>query len=233
MKIAVIGATGATGEAVLNRALELNHEVIAVARRPEKIVNDSRLTIKQGDVLDLQSIQNAIEGADAVISCIGPPSNNSQNSSIHGLKNFVAGMKVMRANFTPGTVMSEGIPNIVKACKQAGVKRFVMQSGINLTDGKELNAANRVMVKIMRTIFSNAIKDKEIAEKAVIQSDLQWVIVRASVLKYGLKSLKYTAGPKARIAPLQQLPFADCADGLVRAASSEDEWIKKIINVGK
>ncbi|WP_269085362.1 NAD(P)H-binding protein [Peribacillus muralis] len=35
MKITVIGATGATGRKVVERALELGHEVIAVARRPE------------------------------------------------------------------------------------------------------------------------------------------------------------------------------------------------------
>lgn len=37
MKIAIIGATGGTGRKVVERALELGHEVIAVARRPEVI----------------------------------------------------------------------------------------------------------------------------------------------------------------------------------------------------
>ncbi|MFE6076390.1 hypothetical protein ACFVQB_18110 [Paenibacillus sp. NPDC057886] len=37
---------------------------------------------------------------------------------------------MLAANFSPGTVMSEGTPNILAACQRAGVKRLVMQSGI-------------------------------------------------------------------------------------------------------
>jgi hypothetical protein len=62
---------------------------------------------------------------------------------------------VMAANFSPGTVMSEGIPNILAACQRAGVKHLVMQSGINLSDGKELSAVNRWAVDLMRRIYFN------------------------------------------------------------------------------
>jgi hypothetical protein len=37
MKIAIIRATGGTGRKVMERALELGHKVVAVARRPEVI----------------------------------------------------------------------------------------------------------------------------------------------------------------------------------------------------
>ncbi|WP_339255596.1 NAD(P)-binding oxidoreductase [Paenibacillus sp. FSL R5-0713] len=228
MKIAIIGATGGTGRKVTERALEQGHEVVAVARRPEVIAPAKRLSTRLGDVFDASSIAKAIAGTEAVISCIGPPSNLSPD-----MNNIMAAKNVMAANFSPGTVMSEGIPNILAACQRAGVKRLVMQSGINLSDGKELSTVNRWMVGMMRRIFWKAIEDKGIAEHAVIRSDLDWVIVRASVLKYAEGTLKYTAGPLARIAPLQALPFADCADCLVRAATSEPTWIRKIVNVGR
>ncbi|AVV56286.1 quinone-binding protein [Paenibacillus glucanolyticus] len=234
MKIAIIGATGGTGRKVMERALELGHEVVAVARRPEVIPPAERLSTRQGDVFDASSIAKAIAGTDAVISCIGPPSNISPGAAKKGLlNNVMAAKNVMAANFSPGTVMSEGIPNILTACQRAGVKRLVMQSGINLSDGKELSAVNRWAVGMMRRIYWKAIEDKAIAERAVIRSDLDWVIVRASVLKYADGNLKYTAGPLARIAPLRPLPFADCADCLVRAATSEPAWIRKIVNVGR
>lgn len=233
MKIAIIGATGGTGRKVMERALELGHEVVAVARRPEVISPAERLITRQGDVFDASSMVKAIAGTDAVISCIGPPSNFSPGAAKKGLLNVIAAKNVMAANFSPGTVMSEGIPNILAACQRAGVKRLVMQSGINLSDGKELSAVNRWAVGMMRRIFWKAIEDKAIAEHAVLRSDLDWVIVRASVLKYADGSLKYTAGPSARIAPLRALPFADCADCLVRAATSEPVWIRKIVNVGR
>lgn len=233
MKITVIGATGGTGRKVMERVLKLGHEVVAVARRPEVISPTERLIIRQGDVLDKESMVQSIAGSDAVISCIGPSSNFRPGDEKKKFQNITAAQKTMAANFSPGTVMSEGIPNIVVACQRTGVKRLVMQSGINLSDGRELSAVNRWAVVMMRRIFRRAIEDKAIAEQGVMRSGLEWVIVRASVLKYADGTLKYTAGPAARIAPFQPLPFGDCADVLVRAATIEPAWIRKIVNVGQ
>lgn len=228
MKIAIIGATGGTGRKVVERALELGHEVMAVARRPEVIPPAERLIIRQGDVFDASSMAAVIAGTDVVISCIGPASNSSPGTIVSkGILNILA------ANFSPGTVMSEGIPNILKACQRAGVKRLVMQSGIGLSDGKELSAGNRWAMGINRRVFSKAIKDKAAAEYAVQRSDLDWVIVRPSGLSNAAATLSYTAGPSARIAPFRPLPFADCADCLVRAATDEPTWVRKIVNVGR
>ncbi|WP_405155828.1 NAD(P)-dependent oxidoreductase [Paenibacillus sp. FSL K6-0108] len=233
MKIAVIGATGGTGRKVMDRALALGHEIIGVARRPESLSPEEGFTVRKGDVLDEHSMVNAITGADVVISCIGPPSNLSSESAAKNLGNIRAGIHTIAANFSPGTVMSEGIPNIVSACQRTGVKRIVMQSGINLSDGKELSLLNGLAVCLMRSIFRKAIQDKSKAEQALIQSELDWVIVRASVLQYAEGTLHYTAEPLARINPLGALPFEDCADCLVRAATSEPEWTRKIVNVGR
>ncbi|MFB5761252.1 NAD(P)-dependent oxidoreductase [Paenibacillus medicaginis] len=228
MKIAIIGATGTTGRKVMERALELGHEVVAVARRPEVITPAERLITRQGDVFDAPGMVKAIAGTDAVISCIGPTSNFSPGTAMaKGILNAVV------ANFSPGTVMSEGIPNILAACQHVGVKRFVMQSGIGLSDGKEFTTGNRLAIGIHRRIFSKAVKDKTIAEHAVERSDLDWVIVRPPGMNYGAATLNYTAGPLARIAPFRTLPFEDCADCLVRAATSEPTWIRKIVNVGR
>ncbi|MFM9281828.1 NAD(P)-dependent oxidoreductase [Paenibacillus jiagnxiensis] len=228
MKIAVIGATGGTGRKVTERALELGHEVVAVARRPEVIPPAERLSTRQGDVFDASSIGKAIAGTDVVISCIGPSSNITPSTAMSkGILNVLA------ANFSPGTVMSEGISNILAACQRVGVKRLVMQSGIGLSDGEELSAGNRWALGINRRIFSKAIKDKAIAEHAVERSDLDWVIVRPAGLNDAAATLNYTAGPSARIAPFRPLPFADCADCLVRAATSEPAWVRKIVNVGR
>ncbi|RXZ77505.1 NAD(P)-dependent oxidoreductase [Paenibacillaceae bacterium] len=142
-------------------------------------------------------------------------------------------MNTLAANFSPGTVMSEGIPNILEAYQRAGVKRLVMQSGIGLSDGKELSAVNRWVIRINRRFFSKAIKDKAIAERAVQRSNLDWVIVRPAGLRDVAGTLKYTAGPSARIAPFLPLPFSDCTDCLVRAATSEPAWVRKIVNVGR
>jgi len=205
----VLGATGSTGKKVIERGLALGHEMVAIARRPEAITPAARLRVFRADVLDGASLNVPVGGANAVISCIGPANN-----------------------FSPGIVMSEGISNIVAACQQAGIRRFVMQSGITLSEGTELSVANRWAVRVLRRIFSKACNDKAIAERIVQWSDLDWVIVRPAGLREAAPRLKYTAGPNARIAPLLSLPFGDCADCLIRA-TIELTWIRKIINVGR
>ncbi|WP_160043634.1 MULTISPECIES: NAD(P)-dependent oxidoreductase [Paenibacillus] len=228
MKIAIIGATGGTGRKVMERALELGHEVVAVARRPEVIPPAERLSTRQGDVFDASSMVKAIAGTDVVISCIGPTKNFPPGTFMSkGIPNMLA------ANFSPGTVVSEGTSNILAACQRAGVKRLVMQSGIGLSDGKELSAVHRWAMRIHQRIFSKAVQDKAIAERAVQRSGLDWVIVRPAGLRDAAATLEYIAGPSARIAPFLPITFSDCADSLVRAATSEPTWVRKIVNVGR
>ena len=158
--------------------------MVAIARRPQATAHAPCLKAFRADVLDGASLVGSVEGANAVISCIGPAKN-----------------------FSPGTVVSEGTSKIVAACQRAGVRRFVMQSGITLSKGDELSIGNRWAIRILRQIFSTACNDKAIAERVVQQSDLDWVIVRPAGLRETAPSSRYTAGPKARIAPLAPLSF--------------------------
>ena len=85
MRIAVFGATGATGRHVVDQLLFAGHDVTAVVRRPEQVAPRPRLVTRAGDVLDAASLHESCSGADAVVSCVGP-----------------------RSNLRPGTVMSAG-----------------------------------------------------------------------------------------------------------------------------
>lgn len=211
MKIVVVGATGATGRRVVERALATGHDVVAVSRRPfEGVATSGHLVAHAGDVLDRPSLCAVFAGADAVISTIGPT-----------------------RNLAPGTLMSLGIPNILAACREQGVPRFIMQSGITLTDGSELSVSDRLALRLIRVIFRKAIADKAIAEAAVRASDLEWVIVRSTGLRALPASGSDTAGPQARVALLRSLAFVDCANCLLRAATGEPGWRKQIVNVGR
>jgi putative NADH-flavin reductase len=77
MKIAVVGATGATGRRVVKHALAQGHFVTAVARHPERLSSADRLSFVRGDVLSPGGLTGALDGVEAVISCIGPEKNLS------------------------------------------------------------------------------------------------------------------------------------------------------------
>jgi len=209
MKIAVVGATGATGRSVVTRALAQGHFVTAVARHPERLSSAERLTIVRGDVLSPDGLTGAFDGMDVVISCIGP-----------------------KKNISPGTLMSVGVAGILAECNRAKVRRFVMQSGIGLSDGHELSAFNRFVIRASGRVFAAAVSDKAAAERMTQQSDMEWIIVRPVVLADKPAKGRYTAGPFAPVAALSPLSFADCADCLCRAAIDEPTWVGKIVNVG-
>lgn len=209
MKIAVVGATGATGRRVVRHALAQGHLVTAVARRPEQLATADRLSFVRGDVLSPGGLTSALDGVEAVISCIGP-----------------------ERNLSPGTLMSVGVANILTECKRANVRRFVMQSGIGLSDGRELSRLSRFVVRVSGRIFTAAVADKAVAERMTQKTDMEWVIVRPVGLMDKPAKGRYTAGPLARVAVLVPLSFDDCADCLLRAATDEPNWIGKIVNVG-
>jgi len=72
-RIALIGASGFVGSALLKESLKRGHTVTAIVRNPEKItLNDPNLQIIQGDVLSEQSIPDLIKGVDVVISAYNP-----------------------------------------------------------------------------------------------------------------------------------------------------------------
>ena len=125
MKIAVVGATGATGRRVVKHALAQGHFVTAVARHPERLPSADRLSFVRGDVLSPAGLTRAFNSVEAVISCIGP-----------------------ERNLSPGTLMSVGVASILTECKRANVRRFILQSGIGLSDGRELSWPNRLVVPI-------------------------------------------------------------------------------------
>jgi uncharacterized protein YbjT (DUF2867 family) len=74
MRVLVIGATGQTGRHVVSQLLARDHEVTAFARNPSAINEREHLRAAQGDARDLQSIERAMAGQNAVIVTFGPRS---------------------------------------------------------------------------------------------------------------------------------------------------------------
>jgi uncharacterized protein YbjT (DUF2867 family) len=218
MKIVVFGATGATGRHVVDQALSVGHAVIAVARRPEQVAPRPNLIACAGNVLDAASLRDSCRDADAVISCIGPRNNLNASAIMNNLR--------------PGTTMSVGTAHMVAAAEAAGVRRFVFQSGIGLSDGSELSRTDRWILRLLwRPMFAAAIRDKAEGERILRASILDWVIVRPVGLQDAPATASYMAGPSARVALFSSLPFADCAACLLRAVS-ESTWTRQVVNIG-
>lgn len=96
MNIALIGASGFVGAAILKEALNRDHNVTAIVRHPEKIeVRHDHLTIEKADVLDVAQVTKAVNGKDAVISAYNSGWTNPDIYAefIRGSKAIQAGIK--------------------------------------------------------------------------------------------------------------------------------------------
>ncbi|MEU5023706.1 NAD(P)-dependent oxidoreductase [Streptomyces milbemycinicus] len=70
--IAVFGANGTIGSAIVREALDRGHTVTAVVRDPAKVTErHANLSVTTGDVLDAQSVAAAARGHDVVVSAVG------------------------------------------------------------------------------------------------------------------------------------------------------------------
>jgi len=95
MKIALLGATGFAGSALLNEALDRGHEVTAIVRHPEKLEKRERLAAMEGDVHDADRLATLIRGHDALISAFNPGWKNPKlyDEQVRGTASIIAAVK--------------------------------------------------------------------------------------------------------------------------------------------
>lgn len=95
MKVALIGASGFVGKAVLNELLQKGHQVTGIVRNAENLQPQNGLTIVQADATDTDALADAIKGNDAVISSFNAGWTNPDlyNDFLNGSKAIQAGVK--------------------------------------------------------------------------------------------------------------------------------------------
>ncbi|HZQ54881.1 MAG TPA: NAD(P)-dependent oxidoreductase [Bryobacteraceae bacterium] len=95
MKIALLGATGFVGSALLNEALDRGHTVTAIVRHPEKLKKRERLIAKAGDVYDTAVLGTLIRGNEALISAFNPgwKDPNLYEDQVRGTASIIGAVK--------------------------------------------------------------------------------------------------------------------------------------------
>lgn len=78
MKIALIGATGFVGSALLQEALNRGHSVTAIVRHPEKLPAHQRLVPQAASVYDAEALAHVLAGHDVVVSAFNPGWNDPE-----------------------------------------------------------------------------------------------------------------------------------------------------------
>jgi putative NADH-flavin reductase len=72
MRFLILGATGKSGQAFTQQALDRGHEVTVLVRSPQTVtIRNDRLTVVAGDPSTTAAIESALRGHDAVLSALG------------------------------------------------------------------------------------------------------------------------------------------------------------------
>ncbi len=191
MKLVIFGATGSIGREVVNQALSQGHTVTAFAREASKVgIEHPNLRIALGDVRDPVSVENAIQGHDAVLCSIG------------------AGRK--------GNVRTEGTRNIVNAMEKLGIRRLICQSSLGVGNSRgNLNAFWKYIMfgLLLRPAYADHVRQEEY----VRQSNLDWTIVRPGAFIDGERTGQYRHGfPGTDKTTKMAISRSDVADFMLR-----------------
>src|SRR5215217_732955 len=118
MKLTIFAATGGIGRQALEQAVAARHDVTAVVRHPKKLSIQVRTVTADLATPDVEALEYAVAGADAVLSGLGPRSNSEAGIAWRGTRAIVQAMqathvrRIVVVSAAPvGTVPSPGRPN--------------------------------------------------------------------------------------------------------------------------
>ena len=74
--LALIGGTGRVGQQVITEAIERGYHLRVLARTPSKVKAHANVTVVQGNALSSESLDTLLQGANAVVSTLGPAGMN-------------------------------------------------------------------------------------------------------------------------------------------------------------
>ena len=160
MRILVIGATGPTGQQIVEQGLAQGHEITALVRNPDKLeMQNNSLRLMKGDILDSGSLATAVQQQQAVISSLG----------------------TKKISLEPVTLFSEGTKNLLQAMEMYSVKRLICITGIGAGDSKGHGGFlydKLILPLVLKRIYD----DKDRQEAEIRRSNLNWTIVRPGLL---------------------------------------------------
>jgi putative NADH-flavin reductase len=160
MKVIIFGATGFSGQAILANSIKQGHEVTILVRDASKIpIKHQNLNIVEGNVLNPQTVASVLHHQEAVIQCLG-----------------VGG----KGDGKPTTFISDATKIIVDEMQNKKIKRLIAMS--NVGAGNSIAFQPWFFTKIILPYFMKWLKviieDKNRMEPIIMNSNLDWTIVR-------------------------------------------------------
>ena len=174
--LCIFGGTGPSGRCVIEEALSRGYTVTVFARNlskiPKSITSSNSVTVVRGTLTDRAALTQAIRGAKAVLSTLGP--SLSVSTAIHGIRNHT-------------TPIADGYKLILDIMKEEGVDRLIALGTVsNEAEQDGYSLITWGMVTAVWIFLHSAWKDVVELAKAIQASDgIIWTIARVAKLTSG------------------------------------------------
>jgi NADH dehydrogenase len=150
--ILITGSTGYIGRHLVARLVEKGQRPRCLVRDPRRaatILSADKVDFAQGDTTNPTSLEAAVQGIDTIVHTAFITADHKQSS----------GNQYEVTNV-------QGTANLIKAAKEAGVKRIIEISGLGTKPDKP----------------GSYMQGRYLAEKMLKESGLAWTIIQPSVL---------------------------------------------------
>ena len=196
--VLIIGASKGIGLETARLALKAGHSVRALSRSATAIrLDDPKLEKLDGDALDRDMIDRTLVGVDAVIQTLGV--SPAPELIFSGTRLFSAATRVL-----------------VNAMEASGVRRLICVTGFGAGDSRGRGGLlyNAAFCLFLGRVYA----DKDVQERIIRRSRLEWTIVRPTILTNG----PHTGAYRVLVDP------RDWSSGLIARADVADFLVKQI-----
>jgi len=204
MRLALLGATGPTGRELVRQGLEAGHVLAALARRPAEL-DDLRgpgLEVVRGDARSEEPMARLLEGADAVLSALGPRRGEAEALPLIARR-------------------------LVREMSRSEVARLIWLTRTAVHDPQDRPRPGHGMALALARLYGRQIlADTVAAATEVRSSDRDWTLVRAGRLTDGPATGR-AQGAHLGLGARSRVSRADVAAFLLAQVGAET-WLRRM-----
>lgn len=187
-RVAVFGASGRTGRAIVDAALARGWTVRAFVRQPSSLPVQPGLELIVGSLDDRELVERAVRGIDAVAIVLGPRPPSRE------------------------VFCAQATRVVIRAMEHAGVDRLLCQTGAMVGElPPSLSWGIRLMAWWFRCQRPAVAADRAEQERLVSTSGLKWTILKPPRLTRRVRTTGYLAGGCLPLTLLDSIGRADLA----------------------
>lgn len=159
MNVTVFGASGNVGKLVVKQLVADGHNVTVFVHKSNPFSDTPSVQIVQGDIISSSDIELALQGADAIISCLGSWHTPTKN------------------------ILETAMKSIIPVAEKNPKLRLISLTGsAALAPGDSLTIVDKLNRYVLGKIAPKILYDGEAHIQLLSNSTLDWVVVRSPVM---------------------------------------------------